>query len=417
MTNLLFSQANALGKRLVMVLTMLLMLGVTKAWGETVTISGSDTWSGGQSGGGKALYITKGGITINISSGYKYSTTEIRWYSGAIMSVSSEVGNITQMKFTTSSNASEVTVPNNSSGSYSDKTWTGDSNDFTLKSTKQVKWSSVTITYTPSGGGDPIDPTTYTINWHTAVGTLVDEVLEEGATITKPATDPTMAGYVFMGWTEDCKVASDGAGFTAITNFGTATEDKDYYAVFAKATTTGGGGGSTTYAFGWETADDEDKWTISNFSNKGVYSSYKSAGSYAASTNAKETGYIQYKEKLSPTAISCKYTKATSNTNSSSQFIIQTSTNGSSWTNQAEGATMNNVTEGTFKTLSWTGSLSDVHVRIYYTGTTAVRVLDEVSITVTGGGGSITYDNYRTTCPTQPSRYLTPKYRGDSGGT
>lgn len=410
MTNLLFSQTTAIGKRIAMVLTMLLVVGIGQAWGETVTISGDDTWSGGKSGGGEELYITKGGITINISSGYKYSTDEIRWYSGAIMRVSSDVGNITQMKFTISSNASEVTVPNNSSGSYSNQTWTGDSKDFTLKSTKQVKWSSVTITYTPSGGGgETPDPTTYTINWHTAVGTVEDEVLEEGATITKPATDPTLTGYVFMGWTEDCEVASDGAGFTAITNFGTATEDKDYYAVFAEATTTGGGGGSTTYAFGWETADDENKWTISNFSNKGVYSSYKSAGSYAASTNAKETGYIQYKEKLSPTAISCKYTKATGNTNSSSQFIIQTSTNGSSWTNQAEGATMNNVTEGTFKTLSWTGSLSDVFVRIYYTGTAAVRVLDEVSITVTGGGGSTTYDNYITTCSAEPSRCLIPK--------
>ena len=85
---------------------------------------------------------------------------------------------------------------------------------------------------------------TYTINWHTAVGTVEDEVLEEGATITKFATEPTKDGYEFMGWTEDCEVASDGAGFTAITNFGTATEDKDYYAVFAVATTTSGGGSS-----------------------------------------------------------------------------------------------------------------------------------------------------------------------------
>ena len=37
MTNLLFNQANALGKRLAMVLTMLLMLGIGQVWGETVT--------------------------------------------------------------------------------------------------------------------------------------------------------------------------------------------------------------------------------------------------------------------------------------------------------------------------------------------------------------------------------------------
>ena len=53
-----------------------------------------------------------------------------------------------------------------------------------------------------------------------------------------------MTGYEFMGWTEDCAVTSDGTGFTAISNFGTATEDKDYYAVFAVATTTSGEGSS-----------------------------------------------------------------------------------------------------------------------------------------------------------------------------
>ena len=37
MTNLLFSQASALGKRLAMVLTMLVMLGVTQVWGETIS--------------------------------------------------------------------------------------------------------------------------------------------------------------------------------------------------------------------------------------------------------------------------------------------------------------------------------------------------------------------------------------------
>ena len=38
MTNLLFSQANALGKRLVMVLTMLLIVGIGQVWGATYTL-------------------------------------------------------------------------------------------------------------------------------------------------------------------------------------------------------------------------------------------------------------------------------------------------------------------------------------------------------------------------------------------
>ena len=108
----------------------------------------------------------------------------------------------------------------------------------------------VTVTYETAGGGetpdpDPTpDPTTYTIKWHTAKGVTTDVTLNKGATITKPTTDPTMTGYAFRGWTEDCAVASDGSGFTAISNFGTATEDKDYYAVFAVETNTSGEGSS-----------------------------------------------------------------------------------------------------------------------------------------------------------------------------
>ena len=41
MTNLLFSQASALGKRLAMVLTMLLIVGIGKAWGENIELTTS----------------------------------------------------------------------------------------------------------------------------------------------------------------------------------------------------------------------------------------------------------------------------------------------------------------------------------------------------------------------------------------
>ena len=55
-----------------------------------------------------------------------------------------------------------------------------------------------------------------------------------------------MTGYEFMGWTASCDVASDGSDFTALTDFGTADSDKDFYAVFAVATINGGGGTATT---------------------------------------------------------------------------------------------------------------------------------------------------------------------------
>ena len=165
----------------------------------------------------------------------------------------------------------------------------------------------------------------------------------------------------------------------------TITEATTFYAVFAK--------GSGDFSFGWESADEASIWTISGFCNKETYTDYKKTGSYAGSIQG-TSGYIQLKDKISPTSISCQYTKATSNENSSSKFIIQTSSNGSNWTDQATGKTMNNVTQGTFYELKWTGSLNDVYVRVYYTGTNATRVLDDVVIS----GGSFT--DYATQCCT-----------------
>lgn len=240
----------------------------------------------------------------------------------------------------------------------------------------------------------------YTVTLKAGPGTCAESVIETsaGAGVTLPTPTLDCGNWEFAGWTTS-SVATETTSkpSTLLTGKYNPTANITLYAVYQRIKETEGSG-SATHVFGWEKADDDSKWTISNFSPKETYSEYKSAGSYAASTNSKETGYIQYKDKLSPTTISCKYTKATTNTNSSSKFIIQTSTDGSSWINTANGATMNDVTKGTFKTLSWTGSLSDVYVRIYYTGTTAIRVLDEVSITATDGGGSTIYYHSTPDC-------------------
>ncbi len=333
-------------------------------------------------------------FSVSVSSGYELKTIVITSTSSSYIMPTSGWSNATA-----TSNGSDVTVTANSGATV-----------ISVKPGGTKRLTKVEITYESS---TPAVPCTVTFN--AGSGTCDKESETEtsaGAGVTLPT--PTLTGcdeWSFAGWAE-ASVATETA--EAPSNLYEAddtykpTSDITLYAVYQRTETTEGGG-STTHAFGWENADDESKWTISNFSAKGVYSSYKSAGSYAASTNSKTTGYIQYTEKLSPTDISCKYTKATSNTNSSSKFIIQTSTDGSSWTDAATGATMNDVTQGTFKTLSWTGSLSDVYVRIYYTGTNAVRVLDEVSITATGGGGSTTYYHSTPQCSTETLVSVLPK--------
>ena len=160
--------------------------------------------------------------------------------------------------------------------------------------------------------------------------------------------------------------------------------------------------GEITISYGWEDALDANVWEQSNLSNGKTYSTYKKSGSYAASTGSTTSAYIKTKEKIaSPKSATCYYTKASSNTNSSSKFIIQISTDGSEWTDVATGNTMNNVTQGTFYELTAElSSYSDVYIRFYYTGTNAARVIDDVSITSSGG---VTYTDYLTECSDVPT--------------
>ena len=84
----------------------------------------------------------------------------------------------------------------------------------------------------------------YTITWMTMQGESTTTAIE-GQAIAAPA-DPTYAGKVFMGWSQNNSVAADGADFTAVDfTATTATANVTYYAVFA---TQEGGGEADTYA-------------------------------------------------------------------------------------------------------------------------------------------------------------------------
>ena len=256
----------------------------------------------------------------------------------------------------------------------------------------------VTVTYETAGGGvtpdpDPTpDPTQYTIKWHTAKGVTTDVTLNEGATITKPATDPTMTDYEFMGWTEDCAVASDGADFTAITDFGTATEDKDYYAVFAKATTTGGGGTTT------ETLKGSD---VSYSGTNGYvnFTATTTSGTWSGKANYNKNGYIQINKNNnnyhigSPTfasnVTSIKIT-TTNNSAASRTFYICSSNSTAQPSSGDLGSHKTTATNESF-TIDLTKEAKQFY--IYSSGAVYISQID-----VTFAGGTTTYSDYITTC-------------------
>lgn len=120
------------------------------------------------------------------------------------------------------------------------------------------------------------------------------------------------------------------------------------------------------------------RWTFTNLSRANAITA--KAGSYYATNSSSTTASVQTKTIIaSPKSLKCYYSKSSNNTNSSSKFIIQVSTDGKNWTEVSAGSTMNKVTKGTWYELSADlTSYSNVYVRVYYSGTNATRCLDEI---------------------------------------
>ncbi len=130
-------------------------------------------------------------------------------------------------------------------------------------------------------------------------------------------------------------------------------------------------------------------WTFTNMTSQQSGSITAKGGSYYGTTGGKATASIQTKNQISsPKSISCYVSKQSTNTTSSTWYI-QTSTNGSSWTDvKTQSAT--SMSKGTW--VEFTADLSsysNVYVRIYYSGSTAVRNIDNLVLTE---GTTTSYD-------------------------
>lgn len=146
-------------------------------------------------------------------------------------------------------------------------------------------------------------------------------------------------------------------------------------------------------------------WTFTNMTSQQSGSITAKGGSYYGTTGGKSTASIQTKKQISsPKSISCYVSKQTTNTTSSTWYI-QTSTNGSSWTDvKTQSATSMNKGSWVEFTADLS-SYSNVYVRIYYSGSTAVRNIDNLVLTE---GTTASYDvnwmvngaNYTTGSPT-----------------
>lgn len=128
---------------------------------------------------------------------------------------------------------------------------------------------------------------------------------------------------------------------------------------------------STDYSF----------WTFTNMTSQQTVSITANGGTYYGTTGGKETASITTKNEIaSPKSITFYVSKQSNNTKSSS-WNIQVSSDNSTWTDvKTQSATT--MSKGSWvKVTQDLSSYSNVYVRVYYTGSTAVRNIDDLSLT------------------------------------
>lgn len=179
--------------------------------------------------------LTKSGITISCN-GALGRTDNYRVYANKSITVSSAVGNITQVVFTCTSSNANLVVSDNVTKSGSVFTWTGDAESLTISNGSQTRITKIEVTYTASGSQKTypnlsFNPAsvTMTIGETFTAPTLNNEygvTVSYQSTNTDVATvDPsTGAVTVLAAGTTDIEVTSE--------------EDDDYEAGYAAYTLT-----------------------------------------------------------------------------------------------------------------------------------------------------------------------------------
>ena len=244
--NLLFNQASALGKRLAMVLTMLLTIGIGTMWGAeaTATLSFANKAQRTSFSTTKQVWEQNGVTFTNDKASSSNAVADyaapVRLYAGSSVTVACSLGNMKKIVFDCNS-SSYATAMKNSIGSSatasSDKVTVAldePSNTFSVaKLTAQVRIDAITVTYEEEATCTEITPSL----------TYSSTTLEIGSTANPTLTDNTGDGTVTYS-SDDSSVASVNAttGVVTAEAAGTATitatiaANGDYCAGVATAT-------------------------------------------------------------------------------------------------------------------------------------------------------------------------------------
>ena len=422
--NLLFNQASALGKRLAMVLTMLLIVGIGQAWGAnfkteyTYSMQG-DSWSLTNCEDASSYWKVPNTtsqpsiacfagifsnktitseviITLNIATfgnGSNPSTSKFTIYNSSDCSsqvTATQTGNLPTSS--TYTNAIYTIAQNDAINNFTE--------DLAIKvasGTKQIRLKSITITFSYENSTPSVKHKAYFYNGTTLLNTGGTE-FSEGAAVSYSGSTPTSCdgeSTTFVGWatsTWDGKVAKgdivpdfyniiDGEDLPEM-----GTADVNYYAVFAKEATISGGATTTTFTAGTDniaTGKNGIKFTMSNTTGSSGYYQVYSGSAMTISSDNPITSFIMTctksgTEKYGPGNITFK-----------TGVYSYSGTNGT-WTGNSKSIESNN---------------SSAQLRI-----------TKIVVT-TSGGITTTYSDYMTSCTTQTVYSVTYDSNGATSGT
>lgn len=122
-------------------------------------------------------------------------------------------------------------------------------------------------------------------------------------------------------------------------------------------------------------------WKFSNIVQSKAITAH--GGTFYGNTNGKTTAFVQTKNIIAaPQQLTFYFSKESGNDNKNSFWKIQVSSNGSKWSDvkSVKAAPTKDVGVWTEVTQSLT-EYTNVYVRVYYSGTSAIRCIDDVTIT------------------------------------
>lgn len=247
---------------------------------------------------------------------------------------------------------------------------------------------AVTIYKKDGTGGSAITPKvaeSITITGATTAYSVGDTYSFDG-TVKAQFSDTSEETLTASEYTvDDSNVDMSTAGtYTVTIIYNDDTSVTETYVITVSGGGSGGSGGTLSLDF--ESASDSyTDWTITNIVTQQTSANVSGrTGSYYGDTDGKTSGIIVTKSKISsPGTITFYISKESTNTNADSKWYVEVSSDGSNWTQAGDDqAAAVGITRGTWTEVSRDlSSHSNVYVRVRYNGTTAVRCIDDLTLT------------------------------------